>query len=147
MTDVDRERRVSTTGRAVVGVQLGLLVAYLIGSFGILIMAAVRADDLGAVLDPGLERLDDPKASMAIGPDSLWNPLVWIVGACRLIAWLIYPLGIAMLLFGLATLVPAVRSGDRRSTVGLALLSAIWLGLLLLAATSYGQALTSWLLD
>lgn len=128
-------------------VQLVLLVAYLIGSFGILVLAAVRADDLGALLHPGLGRLDDPKASMDIGPDSLWNPLVWILGVCRLIAWLVYPIGIAMVLFGLATLVHAVRSGDRRGTARLAVLSAVWLGLLLLAATPYGTALTVWLLD
>ncbi|BCJ40522.1 hypothetical protein GCM10010168_81440 [Actinoplanes ianthinogenes] len=128
-------------------VQLAFLVAYLIGSFGMVILAAVHADDLGAILHPGLERLDDPKASMSIGPDSLWNPLVWVLGVCRLIAWFLYPLGIAMLIFGLATLVHTVRAGDRRTTARLAVLTAIWLALLLLGATPYGAALANWLLD
>ncbi|WP_436529882.1 hypothetical protein [Actinoplanes sp. HUAS TT8] len=147
MTDVDHVHRTSATGRAVVWTQLALLIAYVIGSFGILILAAAHAGDAGAILHPGLERLGDPKDSMNLGPDSVWNPLVWIVGICRLIAWFIYPLGIAMLLFGGATLVRAWRLGDRRTFSRLAVLTAIWLILIIVAVTPYGEDLTRWLLD
>jgi hypothetical protein len=130
-----------------VWVQFTLLVAYLIGSFGILILAAVRSHDPGAILHPGLERLDDPKVSMDIGPDSLGNPLVWVFGVCRLVAFFIYPLGFAMLIAGLATLPWARPSADRRTFRRLAVLTAIWLALLLLAVTPYGHDLNVWLLD
>lgn len=127
--------------------QFALLIAYLIGSLGILILAAARVGDLGAVLHPGLERLGDPKDSMLLGPDSVWNPLVWIVGICRFIAWFVYPLGIAMLIFGVATLTHAARLGDRRTLVRVGVLTAIWLILIILAATPWGGGLTTWLLD
>jgi hypothetical protein len=148
MADVDRDRRTSITGRTVVWVELVLLIAYALGSFGILILAAVRADDVGGILHPGLERLGDPKDSLpGVGPDSLWNPLVWIFGVCRLIAWLIYPIGLAMMILGAATAAHAWRAGDRRSFARLSVLTAIWLGLVLLSTTPYGHDLLSWLLD
>ncbi|MFI1988575.1 hypothetical protein [Actinoplanes sp. NPDC020271] len=147
MTDVEQVPRAPATGRAVFWTQFALLIAYLIGSFGIVILAAVHAGDLGAVLHPGLDRLGDPKDSMLIGPDSVWNPLVWIVGICRLIAWFVYPLGFAMLLFGAATLVHTWGLGDRRTFTRIAVLTAIWLILIILAASPYGTGLTTWLLD
>lgn len=124
-----------------------LLIAYLIGSFGILILAAADVGDPGAILHPGLERLGDPKDSMDLGPDSVWNPLVWLIGICRLIAWFIFPLGIAMVIFGVATLVHAWRTGARRSVTRVAALTTIWLILIIIAATPYGADLTRWLLD
>ncbi|GAA2883762.1 hypothetical protein Acy02nite_07530 [Actinoplanes cyaneus] len=147
VTDVEQVRRVPAAGRAVFWTQFALLIAYLIGSFGILILAAVHVGDPGAVLHPGLDRLGDPKDSMLIGPDSVWNPLVWIVGVCRLIAWFVYPLGFAMLLFGGATMVHTWRLGDRRTFTQVAVLTAIWLILIILAASPYGSSLTTWLLD
>ncbi|GIE87662.1 hypothetical protein Are01nite_41420 [Actinoplanes regularis] len=148
MTDLDPAHRRSTTGRAVVATQLVLLIAYLTGSYGILIIAAVRAGDLGAVVHPFLDRLGDPKDSIpGIGPESLWNPLIWFVGACRLIALLIFPIGFAMLSFGAATLVQAWRRGDRRMSTWLAVLTGIWLALTILATTTHGMHLTGWLAD
>ncbi|GIF04134.1 hypothetical protein [Actinoplanes siamensis] len=148
MTDVDRPHRAPAAGRAVVWTQFALLVAYLIGSFGVLILAAVRSGDPAAILHPGLERLGDPKESLpGLGPDSVANPLVWIFGVCRLIAWFVYPLGIAMLLFGVVTLVPSWRRGDRRTFARLAVLTTVWLVLILLAVSPYGQDLMGWLLD
>ncbi|KUL29999.1 hypothetical protein [Actinoplanes awajinensis] len=148
MTDLAGDRRTSKPGRAVVWVQVAFLIAYLTGSFVVLILAAARADDLGAILHPGLERLGDPKDSLpGVGPDSLVNPLVWIFAGCRLIAWLIYPIGIAMLLLGAATLAHTWRSGDRRTFLRLAVLTVIWLILIALAASPYGNDLLRWLLD
>jgi hypothetical protein len=135
-------------GRAVFWTLVTVLIAYAIGSFGILILAAVHAGDAGAILHPGLERLGDPKDALpGIGPDSLWNPLVWIFGICRLIAWAVHPLGIAMLLIGGTALLHTWRRGDRRALAGIAVLTAIWLALFLLAMSPYGGDLLRWLLD
>ncbi|WP_145830885.1 hypothetical protein [Actinoplanes teichomyceticus] len=148
MADVDRVRPPSTAARAVVWTQFAVLTAYAIGSFGVLILAAVRVGDAGAVLHPGPERLGDPQESLpGLGPDSLANPLVWIFGVCRLVAWLVHPLSFAMLLFGAVTLAHAWRAGDRRVAARLAVFSGLWLGLLLLAATPYGAGLQRWLLN
>ncbi|BCY12605.1 hypothetical protein [Actinoplanes sp. L3-i22] len=148
MTDVDRvrEEAPAAAGRAVFWTLGAVLIAYLIGSFGILILSAIQAGDAGAILHPGLERLGDPKDALP-GPDAVWNPLVWVFGICRLIAWFVSPLGIAMLLIGAATLPHTWRRGDRRAFAGIAVLTAIWLALVLLAASPYGHDLLRWLLD
>lgn len=51
-------------GRVALWTQGVLLVAYLIGGFGVLVLAVVQTGDAGALLDPGLDRLGDPKDSM-----------------------------------------------------------------------------------
>ncbi|AEV86257.1 hypothetical protein ACWT_5239 [Actinoplanes sp. SE50] len=123
-------------------VQLTLLTAYLIGSFGILILAAVRVGDAGALLHPGLDRLGDPEDSLP----GAGNPLVGVLGVCRLVAWFVYPLGIAMISFGVVTLVHSWRRDERRRAGWLAALTASWLVLVLVAASPYGGDLITWLL-
>jgi hypothetical protein len=137
----DRVRVDSFPGRLVASAQLVLLAVCLFGAFGVLLAAARRNGDLAAVLDPGLERLGDPKDSLPSAP------LVWVFVIGRLAAMLVYPLAFVALVSGGALLKPTWRTGDRTTFAWLAASTGSWLALGVLALTPYGTALHRWLLD
>ncbi|WP_127507183.1 hypothetical protein [Actinoplanes solisilvae] len=137
-----------TGGRRALTVQVFLLAVCFVGSIGLLTVAAVRAGDPGALLHPGLERLGDPKESIPpIGPDALWNPLVWIFGWGRVAAMLVYLVAFVALILGLAAIAGARQEGDRRARRAAIAVTAIWLLVVVTALTPYGGSLHSWLLD
>ncbi|PWU44388.1 hypothetical protein DLE60_10170 [Micromonospora globispora] len=128
--------------------QLLFLAVYLVGSFGVLLVAALHIGDLPAVLDPRLERLGDPKDSLPpAGPDTAWNPLVWVFGICRAVAMFVYPLAFVTLVLGLAALLHAWRTGDRKTFGWLVINTGAWFALAALALSPYGTQLHGWLLD
>lgn len=110
--------------------------------------AAIRVDDPGALLHPGLERLEDPKLSIPpAGPDSVWNPLIWIFGLSRVAAMFVYPLAFVALLLGVAALAGARREGDRWAYRAAVVVTAAWLLVVVVALTPYGGSTHAWLLD
>jgi hypothetical protein len=144
----DQVRTASLGGRVVVSAQLLLLAVYLVGSFGVLLVAALRMGDLPAVLDPRLERLGDPKDSLPpVGPDSVWNPLAWVFGISRAVAMFVYPLAFLTLILGVASLIRTWQTGDRKGFGWLVISTGVWVGLAALALTPYGTQLHRWLLD
>ncbi|GID98569.1 hypothetical protein ACFQFC_12985 [Amorphoplanes digitatis] len=143
MTQVP-EQQDTQGGRVVLWAQWGLLTAYLVGSFGTLLAAVVQAGDLGALLDPRLERLDDPKVAL---PDSVWNPLSWVFGICRLVAMLVFPVALVGLISGVAAVAHAQRVGDRKVLLGSLAAIAAWVVLLAVTLSPYGRQLHNWLLD
>ncbi|MEV6302782.1 hypothetical protein AB0M02_25440 [Actinoplanes sp. NPDC051861] len=134
----------SLGSRVLVWGQWVLLAAFLLGSFGVLIMAVVQTGDAGALFDPRLERLDDPKASM---PDSVWNPFAWIVGIARLVAMLVFVAGIAGVILGVVAIARSRHVGDRAGYRWSLAGTVAWILVLILMLTPYGRALHSWLLD
>jgi hypothetical protein len=148
---MNREDQISAAsfgGRVVVSAQLLALAMCLVGSFGVLLAAALHTGDLPAVLDPGLDRLGDPKDSLPpAGPDSAWNPLLWVFGLSRAVAMFIYPVAFVALVLGVASLVRTWRIGDRKGFGRLVIGTGVWLVLALLALTPYGTQLHRWLLD
>jgi hypothetical protein len=148
MNRADQASAASPGGRVVVSAQLLLLAVCLIGSFGVLFLAALHTGDLPAVLDPGLERLGDPKDAIPpAGPDAWWNPLAWVFGISRVFAMFVYPVAFVALVLGVASLVGTWRTGDRKGFGRLAIATGVWLMLALLALTPYGMQLHHWLLD
>ncbi|WP_320066817.1 hypothetical protein [Micromonospora sp. RTGN7] len=144
----DDQARVDSLSDRVASTQLLFLVICMIGSFGVLLAAVWRTGDLAAVLDPGLERLGDPKDSLPpAGPDSLWNPLLWVFEISRVAAMYVYPLVIAALVVGVPSLIRTWRIGDRRTFARLAVHTGSWLALGALALSPYGTQLHHWLLD
>ena len=100
------------------------------------------------MLDPGLERLGDPKYSFSpVGPDSLWNPLVWVFGISRLVAMFVYPFVAVTLTLGIVSLIRTWRIGDRKTFARLVVSTGLWLVPAVLAQTPYGMDLHRWLLD
>ncbi|WP_030436927.1 hypothetical protein [Actinoplanes subtropicus] len=150
MTDVQVPVRAfagSPGGRVVFWSQLIALTAYLLGSYVILVAAVIHRRDPGALLRPGLERLGDPKASFPIvGPDSEWNPVVWVFGLSRALGFFVYPLSAAALLLGAAGLL-RTRRRDRALFRRIAAVTAAWLVVGIVAVTPYGAHLLTWLLD
>ncbi|MGC4766124.1 hypothetical protein ACLQ20_25055 [Micromonospora sp. DT46] len=148
---MSRQDRVSATsfgGRIVVAAQLLLLTMSLIGSFGVLLVAALHVRDLPAVLDPRVDRLGDPKDSLPpVGPDSAWNPLLWVFELARVLAMFVYPLAFVTLVLGVAALIRTWRVGDRQAFGWLVVSTGVWFALAALALTPYGTQLHGWLLD
>ncbi|NGM13389.1 hypothetical protein [Verrucosispora sioxanthis] len=143
-----RVRPVSLGGRVVLAAQLLMLATVLIGSLGVLLTAALRVDDLPALLSPGVERLGDPKDSLPpVGPDSAWNPLLWAFELSRVVAMFVHPLAAMALLLGLVSLVRTRLIGDRPTFRWLAIGTALWCATAVLSLTPYGMQLHHWLLD
>jgi hypothetical protein len=140
-------RRRAGGGRLRYPAQWALVGLYLLGSFGVLLLAVIRSGDWGALLDPGLDRLDDPKVSMTAGWDSIWNPFAFLLAIARLTAMLVVPVATIGVLLGGSSLVLAVRARDRRGIGRSLLLIVVWLGLFALAFTPYGGQLHTWLAD
>ncbi|MBQ1024555.1 hypothetical protein [Micromonospora sp. C95] len=143
-----RVRPFSLGGRVVLAAQLLALTATLVGSFGVLLAAALRAGDLSALLDPGLARLGDPKDSLPpVGPDSVWNPMLWVFELSRVVAMVVQPLAAVALLLGLVSLARTWQTGDRSTFRWLAIGTALWCATAVLSLTPYGMQLHHWLLD
>lgn len=148
MSREDQVRAASLGGRIVVSAQLLFLAMYVVGSFGVLLVAALHTGDFPAVLDPRLERLGDPKDSLPpAGPDLVWNPLVWVFGISRVVAMFVYPLAFVSLVLGVTSLIRTWRTGDRKAFGWLVISTATWFALAALALTPYGKQLHGWLLD
>jgi hypothetical protein len=140
---------VRTSGFRMVSVLQGVVLGmYLIGGVGVLLTAAARTGDWSGLADPGLDRYDDPKEYIPpFGPDSMLNPLTWVVGFSRVGAMLGLPLAALGAAAGLLALLPTLRGADRRAATRLAVgtVACVALGLFLL--TPYGGQLQTWLLD
>ncbi|MFI7553424.1 hypothetical protein ACIBQ2_27200 [Micromonospora sediminimaris] len=148
MSQQVRVRPFALGGRVVLVAHLLMLAAVLIGSLGVLFAAALRVDDLPALLSPGVERLGDPKDSLPpVGPDSAWNPLLWVFELSRVVAMFVQPLAAVALLLGLVSLVRTWRVGDRPAFRWLAVGTALWCATAVFALTPYGTQLHHWLLD
>ncbi|MEU8264079.1 hypothetical protein AB0C02_26080 [Micromonospora sp. NPDC048999] len=148
MSREDQASAASFGSRAVLSAQMLLLAFCLIGSFGVLLVAALHTGDLLAVLDPQLERLGDPKDSLPpVGPDSPWNPLLWVFELGRVVAMFVFPLAFAALVLGVVALARTRWIGDRKAFGWLAISTAVWFALAALALTPYGTQLHVWLLD
>ncbi|MEV2239789.1 hypothetical protein [Micromonospora sp. NPDC049891] len=148
MSQQVQARPFSLGGRVVLAAQLLMLTAVLVGSFGVLLAAALRAGDLPALLDPRLELLGDPKDSLPpVGPDSAWNPLLWVFELSRVVAMFVQPLAAVAVLLGLVSLVRTGRVGDRPAFRWLTVGTALWCAAAVLALTPYGTQLHRWLLD
>lgn len=105
-----------------------LLAVYLTGLFGTLICAVLATGDLGALLDPGLDRLGDPKDSLPSGP------MMWVIGlpaAFVIYVWFLPLIGFVLALF---------RPRSWRWML-------VWAVLTLLIFSPYGSELHRWLLD
>ncbi|GGN71925.1 hypothetical protein GCM10010112_39660 [Actinoplanes lobatus] len=139
--------RRSVGGRLGDAAQWALIGMYLLGSFGILVLAVVNSGDVGALLDPGLDRLDDPKVSVPLGWDSAANPLVWIFGVARLTAILIVPVAAFGVILGGLSAAAARRAGDRRRLNFALLRIVVWVVLFAVAFSPYGEQLHIWLAD
>jgi hypothetical protein len=127
--------------------QFVLLTLYLLGGFGVLVLAVVRSGDWGALLAPGLDRLGDPKDSIPLGWDSATNPFAWLFGAARLTAMLVVPVAALGVLLGGFAVAAARRDGDGRRTRRALLAIGIWFLLAAIAFTPYGGNLHTWLAD
>ncbi|WP_229073447.1 hypothetical protein [Actinoplanes sp. DH11] len=134
-----RER--SLGARLILWAQWFLLVACLVGSLGVLVMAAVRAGDPAALVDPGLERLGDPKDSL---PDS---PLVLLLVPGMFVGYFVFASGFVAVLFGLGALMHTWNLGDRATARRLIFSTGAWVLLTAAALTPFGDQLHRWLLD
>jgi hypothetical protein len=128
-------------------IQFLLLSLYLLGGFGVLLLAVVRSGDWGALLAPGLDRLGDPKDSIPFGWESATNPFAWIFGIGRVTAMLVVPVVVLGVLLGGFTLAAARRDGDNRRLRRALLAIGVWLVLAAVAFTPYGGHLHTWLAD
>ncbi|MFF0379092.1 hypothetical protein [Actinoplanes missouriensis] len=131
----------SAGGRVLVWTQWTLLATCLIGSLGVLLLAAIRAGDPGALLAPGLDRLGDPKDSL---PDSF---LAWIFVPGMFVSYFVYAFGFVTVFFGLGMLMHTWQVGDRATFRRLLRSTAAWVALTAAALTPFGGTLHSWLLD
>ncbi|MET0416101.1 MAG: hypothetical protein ABW022_08780 [Actinoplanes sp.] len=120
-----------------------VLAIYLIGTLLTLTVAALRSGDYGALLAPGLERLGDPKDSIpVIGPDSVWNPLFWLVALPHAVVVYCPQLPVVGLaLAGIALVVARGRSSRAAAW------AVVWVALTGLAFSPFGEMLHQWLLD
>ncbi|MFF5084134.1 hypothetical protein ACFY36_44405 [Actinoplanes sp. NPDC000266] len=120
-----------------------VLAIYLIGTLLTLTVAALRNGDYGALFAPGLERLGDPKDSIpVIGPDSVWNPLFWLVALPHAIVVYCPQLPVVgLVLAGIALVVARGRS------LQAAVWAVLWVTLTVLAFSPFGEMLHQWLLD
>lgn len=134
-------------GRLLDAAQWVLLSMCLLGSFGVLLIAVARTGDWGALADPGLERLGDPKDSLSPGGDSVANPLLWILGIARVVAMLVVQAAVLGVLLAGFAIAAGRRDGDRRRITRAVLFIGAWLLLVALAFTGYGGRLHVWLLD
>ncbi|WP_433795164.1 hypothetical protein [Actinoplanes sp. CA-252034] len=136
-----------TKTRLLGGTQFLLLALYLLGGFGVLVLAVVRSGDWSALPAPGLDRLGDPKDVIPFGGDSIANPFVWIFGIARLTAMLVVPVATLGVLLGGFTVAAARRDGDGRRLRWALLAIGVWLVLAAVAFTPYGGDLHTWLAD
>ncbi|GIE75384.1 hypothetical protein Aph02nite_13340 [Actinoplanes philippinensis] len=127
--------------------QFLLLALYLLGGFGVLVLAVVRSGDWGALAAPGLDRLGDPKDAIPFGWDSMTNPFAWIFGIARLTAMLVVPVVTLGVLLGGFAVAGARRDGDGRRLRRALLAIGVWLALAAVAFTPYGGDLHTWLAD
>jgi hypothetical protein len=127
--------------------QFLLLTLYLLGGFGVLALAVVRSGDWGALLEPGLDRLGDPKDSIPLGWDSATNPFAWLFGIARVAAMLVIPVVTLGVLLGGFAVVAAHRDGDGGRLRRALLAIGVWLVLAAVAFTPYGGRLHTWLAD
>ncbi|MDI6097127.1 hypothetical protein QLQ12_00705 [Actinoplanes sp. NEAU-A12] len=134
-------------GRLLDAAQWALLGMYLLGSVGVLLLAVVRTGDWGALADPGLERLGDPKDAIPFGWDSVANPFAWIIGTARVVAMLIIPAAALGVILGGLALSAAARERDRRRIARAVLFIAAWLLVVAVAFTEYGDKFSVWLAD
>ncbi len=136
--------------RLILWFQGTLVVAFLIGAVLPLLSAAIGTGDLAGMADPGLERYGDPKDRMPVpGPDSVYNPLWWIVAACYLtvLTGAVIPLGSLAAAVGVYPLARHRRDLSRRARTWLVAGTLASAAIALLLLTPYGAQLRLWLLD
>ncbi|MEV0457541.1 hypothetical protein [Catellatospora methionotrophica] len=130
--------------------QYAIVAAFLLGAVSLLLAAAAGTGDWAGLADPGLERYGDPKDwNPPIGPDSVWNPLAWLVEICRWIVMtsLIVVLGFIAALIGFVQYAGQRDSLSRGAKANLLTGTVLCVATALLMLTPYGSQLRNWLLD
>ncbi|MEV1289549.1 hypothetical protein [Micromonospora sp. NPDC049679] len=129
-------------------VQQSVVIVFLLGAVVPLVTAAIGTGDYAGLLDPGLERFDDPKVWIPpVGPDSVWNPLTWAFGIARAAAIFIAPFAVLAVLFGLAYLPRPEVWAHRPAAERLAIWTLLCFALVVFTLTPYFAQLQNWLLD
>ncbi|SCF29950.1 hypothetical protein GA0070618_4987 [Micromonospora echinospora] len=128
--------------------QYATVAVFLLGAAYPLLAAAAGTGDWAGLADPSLERYGDPKEwALPPGPETFWNPLLWIFAFSRVTVMLS-----AITLLGLVGVAAGVVRLARRGA-GRGRFVALLVGTLLCAAvtvvmlTPYGAQLRTWLLD
>ncbi|MEU3454204.1 hypothetical protein ABZ671_11450 [Micromonospora sp. NPDC006766] len=63
--------------------------------------------------------MSDPKDSLPpVGPDSPWNPLLWLFEIGRVVAMFVYPVAFVVLLLGAVAVLRTRHIGDRKHSAG-----------------------------
>ncbi|WP_155370118.1 hypothetical protein [Catellatospora vulcania] len=138
-------------GRHLIGwFQYSVVAVFLLGAVSLLVAAAAGTGDWAGLADPGLERYGDPKDwNPPLGPDSVWNPLAWLVEICRWIVMtsLIVVLGFIGALIGFVQFAGQRGSLTRGASVNLLVATVLCASTALVMLTPYGAQLRNWLLD
>ncbi|WP_212843442.1 hypothetical protein [Catellatospora sp. IY07-71] len=145
----------ATTGtlrsaRIILWLQFALVAVFVVGAVLPLLSAAIGTGDPAGLADPGLERYGDPKDRMPVpGPDSVYNPLWWIVLACyaAVLTGAVIPLGVLAAAAGAYPLARHHRDLTRRVRAWLVAGTLASAAIPLLLVTPYGAQLRLWLRD
>lgn len=135
---------------ALICFQYAVVAVFLLGAVSLLLAAAIGTGDWAGLTDPRLERYGDPKNwNPPIGPESVWNPLLWVVELCRwgVMTSLVVPLGFIGALLGLVHLAGRGPSLRRGTFVSLVVSTALCAAVAVVNLTPYGGQLRNWLLD
>lgn len=138
------------SARLVLALQYATIAIFVFGAVVPLLVAAIGTGDLAGIADPGLERYGDPKDWLPVpGPDSVWNPLWWLVLVCYLAVMTaaIVPLAVLAAAAGVYRLLARDRPTSRATRVWLLAGTVLAVVIAVLMVTPYGAQLRYWLLD
>ncbi|WP_144127331.1 hypothetical protein [Catellatospora sichuanensis] len=130
--------------------QYTIVAVFLLGAVSPLLAAAVGTGDWAGLAGPSRDRYGDPKDwNPPVGPDSVWNPLAWLVEISRWIVMtsLIVLLGFTGALIGFAQLAGQRGNLSRGASANLLAGTLLCAGIAVLLLTPYGGQLRNWLLD
>jgi hypothetical protein len=138
------------SGRFIIWSGYAVVATYLLGGVSLQVAAAIGTGDYAGLADPQLERYGDPKDwNPPLGPDSMWNPLVWVIEICRVavMTGMVVLFGFASAATGLAQLVRHGASLSRGRFAALLVSTVLAASVAVVNLTPYGAQLRHWLLD
>lgn len=127
-----------------------VVAVYLLGGVSLLLAAAIGTGDYAGLTDPHVERYGDPKDwNPPLGPDSMLNPLVWLVEYCRflIMTGLVMLLGFASAAAGAMQLVRHGAGLGRGRFAALLVSTVLAASVAVVNLTPLGAQLRMWLLD